>query len=219
MKTLIFSDTHLTHNFEPKKYTLLKKIISSADKVIINGDFWDGLSTTFDKFVKSDWKALFPLLKQKQTVYIYGNHDCCHMSDARVNLFSIKQTEEYYAYTNPKKLIIRHGHQHTPSIQNYFKNKHVLKTLNDMHDSAEKAIIKIFGRSIFRYGLYRSFTFSIHRYARRHIKPGEVLVCGHSHNAVFKPEKKYINSGLIRHGLAQYLIIENKKIKLFEERY
>jgi predicted phosphodiesterase len=219
MKTLIFSDTHLTNRFEPEKYVFLKKIISSTDKVIINGDFWDGLSITFQDFIESKWRQLFPLLKQKQTVYIYGNHDLPEMCDWRVNLFSVKQANEYYAYTNPKKLIIRHGHQYTSSIQKVFKNQKTIKILNNLHEELEYRIIKTFGRSFFRYGLYRSFTNSMHRYARRNMKDGEVLVCGHSHNAVFKPEKKYINSGLIRHGLAQYLLIENKKIRLVEEKY
>lgn len=219
MKTLIFSDTHLTNKFEPKKFNYLQKLINSVDKVIINGDFWDGLSTKFDDFINSDWQQLFPILKAKNTVYIYGNHDFKYMSDERVSLFSVKQVEEYVYYTNPKKLIIRHGHQHTPSIQNKIKNQNVLKLLNDVYEFAELFIFKLFGRTIFRYGLYRSFTNSIHRYAKRYIKDGQVLVCGHSHNAVFKPQKKYINSGFIRHGLAQYLIIENKKIRLEQKRY
>lgn len=219
MKTLIFSDTHLTHRFDKKKYRYLKKLVNSVDEVIINGDFWDGLSTSFDKFVKSKWQRLFPILKRKQAVYVFGNHDFKHMTDERVSLFSVKQVEEYSAQTNPKKLIIRHGHQHTPSIQNKVKNQQLLKLLNDVYEYAEYAILKLFGRGIFRYGLYKSFTYSIHRYAKRRLKSDEILVCGHSHNAVFKPHKKYINSGFIRHGLAQYLIIEDKKIRLVEERY
>ena len=219
MKTLIFSDTHLTNRFDHQKYKYLKKLINSVDNVIINGDFWDGLSVSFDQFVKSKWQRLFPILKRKQAVYIYGNHDFKHMSDERVSLFSVKQTEEYYAETNPKKLIIRHGHQHTPSIQDKFKNQRLLKLLNNTYESAEWFILKLFGRGILRYGLYKSFTYSIHRYAQRHLKNDEILVCGHSHNAVFKPHKKYINCGFIRHGLAQYLIIENKKIRAVEEKY
>lgn len=219
MKTLIFSDTHLTNHFDKKKYRYLKNLINSVDKVIINGDFWDGLSVSFDQFIKSKWQRLFPILKRKQAVYIYGNHDYAQFCDRRVNLFSVKQTQVYFVQTNPKKLIIRHGHQHTASIQNKIKNKHLLKLLNDVYGIAEGLILKFFGRSIFRYGLYKSFTYSLHRYARRHLAEDEILVCGHSHNAVFKPQKKYINSGFIRHGLAQYLIIEHKKIRPVEEKY
>lgn len=219
MKTLIFSDTHLTQRFETKKFNLLKKLIESVDEVIINGDFWDGLSVSFDQFVNSSWKTLFPLLKAKRAVYIYGNHDYQYMSDKRVSLFSVKQVTEYYAQTNPKKLIIRHGHQHTPSIQNHIKNPKLLKLANDLYEYAELLVLKLFGRSIFRKGLYGVFTSTLARHARKHIQDGEILVCGHSHNAVFRPDKKYINSGFIRHGLAQYLLIENKKIRFMEEKY
>lgn len=219
MKTLIFSDTHLTDKFEPQKFQFLKKLIQSVDKVIINGDFWDGLSISFDKFINSPWQQLFPLLKAKRAVYIYGNHDSEYMSDERVNLFSVKQTTEYFVWTNPTKLIIRHGHQHTFSIQNKIKNKTFLKFANSLYEHAEFLVFKLFGRGIFRYGPYRSFTIRLHRYVRQHIQNGEVLVCGHSHNAVFAPEQKYINSGFIRHGLAQYLLIEHKKIRFVEEKY
>jgi len=219
MKTLIFSDTHLTHRFEPKKYDFLKKLFESVDEIIINGDFWDGLSTSFESFINSKWQALFPLMKEKNTVYVYGNHDFKHMSDHRVELFSIKQFEEYTLQTNPKKLILRHGHQHTPSIQNKFKNKKLLKLINDLYDPAEKWALGIFGKKFFQKTLYGKFNHWILEYAQTNLGPDEILVCGHSHNAVFSPEKKFINSGFIRHGLAQYLIVENKKIRSVEEHY
>ena len=45
MKTLIISDTHLYHVFDKRKFFLLKKLFSSVDQVILNGDFWDGYRT------------------------------------------------------------------------------------------------------------------------------------------------------------------------------
>ena len=68
MKILLFSDSHLRIRFEQKKFNFLKRIIYEADKVIILGDFWEGSLETFDRFVNSDWKNLFPLLKEKHTV-------------------------------------------------------------------------------------------------------------------------------------------------------
>jgi len=219
MKTLIFSDTHLTHRFEPKKYEFLKNLFESVDEIIINGDFWDGLSTTFERFLNSKWQQLFPLLRNKNTIYIYGNHDFKYMSDIRVSQFSVRQFEEYSLQTNPKKLIIRHGHQHTPSIQNKFKSRMLLKLINDLYDPAEKLALKIFGKKFFNKTLYAKFNAWILEHAQRELKPNEVLVCGHSHNAFFSPEQKFINSGFIRHGLAQYLIIESQKIRFVEENY
>ena len=64
MKILVFSDTHLSSTFEEKKFNLLKEIISRADRVIINGDFWEGYLISFKEFLDSRWKELFPLLKK-----------------------------------------------------------------------------------------------------------------------------------------------------------
>ncbi|KUK82735.1 MAG: Metallo-dependent phosphatase, partial [Microgenomates bacterium 39_6] len=87
MKTLIFSDTHLTDRLDPKKMAFLKKIINKADQVIINGDFWDGAFISFDQFLSSPWQELFSLLKKKQTIYIYGNHDKKERCGKGVSLF------------------------------------------------------------------------------------------------------------------------------------
>ncbi len=43
MRILVISDTHLTHKFDQRKFEYLLSIISQADKVIINGDFWDSV--------------------------------------------------------------------------------------------------------------------------------------------------------------------------------
>lgn len=219
MKTIIFSDTHLTEQFNKRTYSFLKRLINQADQVIINGDFWDAFSTSFDQFVTSKWKELFPLLKQKQTIYIYGNHDRPEFSDERVNFFSVIQKSEHLIATNPKKLIIKHGHQYTPNLESYLKYRSIVKFFNRAYGIAEGLVLKLFGRGFFRRTLYRSFTFNMVSYAKKNLKKDEVLVCGHSHNAEFLPEQKYINSGFIRHGLAQYLVIENKKIRFVEEQY
>ena len=194
------------------------QLFSSVDAIIINGDFWDGLSTSFDRFVDSPWKKLFPILRQKNTVYIYGNHDYQSISDKRVSFFSVAQQEKVLLQTNPKKLIIQHGHQFTPSIQNKIKNKILLKLVNDLYDPAEAWALRIFGKKFFRRTLYAKFNAWILEGAQK-LLPNEVLVCGHSHNAVFSPEQKFINSGFIRHGLAQYLLVENQKIRFVEENY
>ncbi|MBI4226199.1 metallophosphoesterase family protein, partial [Candidatus Roizmanbacteria bacterium] len=114
MKILIFSDSHLTENFEEKKFNFLKKIIQQSDSVIINGDFWDGYRTTFDRFISSDWNKLFPLLKSKKTVYIHGNHDRETYIDQNASLFSDLQTHTYRLQLNGKVFIIEHGHRFYP---------------------------------------------------------------------------------------------------------
>ena len=110
MKTLIISDTHLYHVFDKRKFFLLKKLFSSVDQVILNGDFWDGYRTTFDTFVSSPWKELFPLLKKKGAIYIYGNHDRKNFSDERTSLFSIIQKSNHLLTVDKQTYHIEHGH-------------------------------------------------------------------------------------------------------------
>ena len=110
MKILVISDLHLTTRFDQKKCEFLEKLISRADKVIINGDFWSYYSCTFGEFVRSEWKALFPLLREKQAVYIYGNHDFRKWTNKRVHLFSVRQAEKYEYRYEKNKIIIEHGH-------------------------------------------------------------------------------------------------------------
>jgi len=42
MKIAIFSDTHLRLPFEERKFKFLERVIKNVERIIINGDFWDG---------------------------------------------------------------------------------------------------------------------------------------------------------------------------------
>ena len=66
MKILVISDSHLDQNFEQDKLIFLKQLVESVDQVIINGDFWEGYSISFEEFLNSPWKELLPLLKKKK---------------------------------------------------------------------------------------------------------------------------------------------------------
>src|SRR3989339_1338248 len=121
MNILIFSDTHLYLPFDEKKYNFLKKIIEKSDQVIINGDFFDNYMISFDEFVNSSWNRLFPLLKSKKTIYIYGNHDKRSFSDKRVELFSDIQAERYKIKTSNKTFIFEHGQKTRATPDTMFK--------------------------------------------------------------------------------------------------
>lgn len=118
MKILIFSDTHLTNQFETHKYEFLQKIIGEHDRVIINGDFWDSWLTDFDSFIKSKWNKIFPLLLEKNTIYIHGDHDPSQMCDERTNLFSITSLDSYLYKSKDRQNIVYMEHGH-----NLIKNK------------------------------------------------------------------------------------------------
>ena len=211
MKILVFSDSHLTDKFEEKKFNFLKKIISCSDFVIINGDFWDGELTTFDKFLFSKWNKLFPLLKAKNTVYIYGNHDRKSYSDKRVNLFSVYQAYNYRLDFKEKIYIIEHGNR-------------ILRTIDE---SLPRFITRY--TTLFAGLLLQNLSFLqlilkranrvIKKRAIIKLKKNEIIVCGHSHWAEIDLKNKFINTGSIENGVGKYLNIEEGTAFLKSENY
>ncbi|NTU73356.1 hypothetical protein HGB07_04275 [Candidatus Roizmanbacteria bacterium] len=219
MKTLIFSDSHLGTKFDEEKFQALKQVIEQADRVILNGDFWDGyLLHDFTDFIESTWKtALFPLLKQRETIYIYGNHDKKKYSDERVNLFSTSQTKQYRFTENGKTFIVEHGDRIAPLIDIFIPYQ-VSIPFTILHDWAESFIISLMGEKYYKY-LHSVVNNRIKKYAKKHLKPDEILITGHTHLAELNVAQQYANSGVNKHHLAQHLWIENGKIKLETGRY
>lgn len=223
MRTLIFSDIHLTDKFNEKKFAFLKKIISQADQVIVNGDFWDGIIITFSQFIQSQWKDLFPLLKKKKTIYIYGNHDKKSLSDHRTSLFSIKQTERYILKSGTHTFIIEHGHRTEPKIFKQLdflpKNRSLHVILNILFDKFEELIFDVLGKNTVQKKWYTRLNKETKLNIKKLVANGSIYVCGHTHAQEFDLKNHFINTGIVRHGLGQYLIIEGNKIELKEEWY
>lgn len=213
MKILVFSDTHLTAVFDEKKYNFLKKIIQEADQVIINGDFWDGFLTSFDKFINSPWKQLFPLLKEKQAVYIYGNHDHAKYADGRVNLFSVFQTQQYAFSTKNSTYLLEHGHTSFTLMAGV--PPLLLKIITRSSHLVEGFLTRLWGRST------RFFGARLNRRLKKRARTrsNHTSIFGHTHYAEYDVKNNFINTGYIKHGLAQYLIIDDHHIVAKEEKY
>jgi UDP-2,3-diacylglucosamine pyrophosphatase LpxH len=219
MRTVIFSDSHLTNRFEKDKFEFLADLIQKADQVIINGDFWDGEIIYFKQFINSKWKKLFPLL-QKKTIYLYGNHDAIALSGKDVMKFCRVAKREHRLKVGKYTLVITHGDEIVPLefAHNLFHNSGILSTpLQFLYPWAERMCIKLFGKYFFR--IYRVFNRKMKRYAKIHLKKNEILVCGHTHCAEFSVEKQFINEGVVRHGLAQYLLVEDDAFRLIDTTY
>ncbi len=214
---LIFSDTHLTHTFDRPKFEYLKKRISEVDQVIINGDFWDYYLTTWDKFINSDWKALFPLLKSKKAIYIYGNHDQKSHSDERVNLFSVTQTYQYVLELPGKKLHIEHGHLIAPTLDLRFskvRNKPVMWLAEKMEEYnvlfLSQMVVNFFAKRENKH---------MKEFLAKHLSPQDYLICGHTHFAEFRDGSRFINTGWIRYKTAQALQIRNGVFSFLNDKY
>jgi predicted phosphodiesterase len=221
MKTIIFSDVHLTKKFDPAKFEFLKKTIESVDQIVINGDFWDHYVTKFDTFVKSEWKRLFPMLRSKGTVYINGNHDPKKWTDDRVDLFCRLNVEKYSFKHNSNIFIVEHGNKIIPSIDEKAIARFSIRPISYMaaktRNGLEKIGYVILGDKFFK--IEKKANRKIKKYIQKNLQPNEILVTGHTHLAEFDLENRYINTGLVRHGFGQYVLIDDKQIKLITENY
>jgi predicted phosphodiesterase len=217
MKVVIFSDTHLSNKFDLAQFEFIKGVVESVDQVIINGDFWDNYEATFDQFINSEWQKLFPLLKKKKTVYVYGNHDFQKFADERVQLFSDQQVEECSVKAGKYLLRVKHGHQIASSgdvmFPWLFGNNFTLGLMSRLQAVGVKLLGVPFLRAAFWFWAVQFKIYS------RQLEKNEILVCGHAHLAELNLKKKYINTGVIRWGLGQYLLVENGKLEIVRKKY
>lgn len=222
MNILVFSDTHLYLPFDQKKFNYLKKIINSADQVIINGDFFDGYMISFEDFVKSEWNKLFSLLKSKKTIYIYGNHDKKEFSDNRVSLFSNKQTYRLELKLNNKNFIFEHGQnlRKTPDMYIDF-TKPSLAWLVFLTYLLHYLLTTIFKKNFLdlRHGWTNKISKTRIKEQYRS-KKNDFYVIGHNHFGEVDEKNRFACSGINLYGFAQYLTIDSTaKIILHEEWY
>ena len=222
MKTLVFSDTHLGQGkfFEEKKYRFLERIIKDSDHVIINGDFWDGFFITFEQFRDSPYKHLFPLLKSKKTVYIPGNHDDTGMSEPLTSLFAENKTLRHEFTHQHLNFVLEHGDQ---QIEIFKTEKAILKK-NRVHiarglNKIEYFITRNFKDVKMLKAGQKRYNTVIKKSIKKFLKEDQIFICGHTHLAEFNLKERFINTGMIKHGLAQYLIIENGTLTPKEEWY
>lgn len=207
-KVLVISDLHLTKKFSPAKFELLKKIISSCDQLIINGDLWEGFGMSLKDFMSSDWKQLFPLLKEKKTVYLFGNHDPKEAAD--YGQFSALATKTYEFSQQNVDFYVVHGDYFDPTFD--MRHPNLPKMLLYLGGIIERWLISTIGRSYLN--IYRASNEKMKKWHRSNLS-NKWLVCGHSHLAELNPNTKFANSGIfLRPGIASYLLIENGQVEL-----
>lgn len=209
MRLVIFSDSHLSVNFDAEYFAYFKDIISTADQVIINGDFWDRYLCSFDEFLNSKWSALFPLLKSKHTIYLFGNHDEQKYSDSRTELFSDQQVHQIGITVDGIKLHIEHGH-HIALISS-----------GDEPGTYQKLFVMLesFGRkyipgSYLTNRILQSLNEQMKLWAHQNLLPDQILVCGHTHIQEKAVQSQFLNSGLNCYGFKQYISITDSVIEL-----
>ncbi len=217
MRTVIFSDTHLTSRFDQAQFDAIVKAIATADRVIINGDLWASYACTFEQFLNSQWSKLFPLLKSKHAVYLYGNHDPHSKSDKRANLFSDIQADEYEFNSAKQRVHVEHGHNiiSSPELKYPILQRVGLVNLGRWLSSVS---IKLWGPQalVWRNAAKNQ---SMCQAKSSLVPSSTILVCAHSHLAEASPEKQFFNDGLIADGILQYVVVENGIVSLYSTTY
>lgn len=218
MKTLIISDTHLGKKLNIPKYDYLRTIIELADAVIINGDFWDHLYQSFDEFIHSPWSKLFDLLKERRTVYLYGNHDREEWCDDRVFQFSDNQGYHHVLKSGGASFYLTHGHIYTLTEIIHNRTNLTLEKIGwYCSDFVEKMGTALLGEDF--YVLVQEINEEIKRKTSHMRKDSDFVICGHTHRAEFDAQHRFINSGVNRYGIGQYLMIEDGEVSQYSVRY
>ncbi len=240
MTTIILSDTHLTDFVRPAKLAFLSSVIESADRVIIAGDFWDSYLTSFDRFVTSGWKELFPLLAVRQTVYLYGNHDPKQAADERVSQFSAMQADSYQLSLSPLgwnpclrqagggvkanreqsiELHIEHGHRIKRHLDAFIPRWSINSLTTRLAQLAQLLSLRLLGPERALRLLHARDNDVMRAWAATNLGSSQILVTGHTDYPEIDLRRRYICIGFIRYGLASYLKIEAGQLELVETTY
>ena len=219
MKILVFSDTHLTDKFNRELCDYIAKLVKSADQVIINGDFWDAYLTTFNRFITSEWKELFPLLKEKNTVYIFGNHDKKKFMDERYTLFSNTQGTYYEFKSGSREFYVTHGHLIVPAIDSFFlfRNPTFARYLYRLFLFLVSRIIVI--SKIFHFIEYRKNLKQLQKMKKftEDKNTNQFFIFGHSHIPDIKISKHFISLGKLQADVKYHCMIEDGYVDLISK--
>lgn len=215
MKILIISDTHLGR-FNKKRFAYMQKIILEHDKVIINGDLYEGYLYSLSQFAKSKWSALFPLLKQKHAIYIYGNHDNPHwLTYDEQNILATFSDEQHFRYSltlGNTTYNIEHGHLLFPFLDTKlnWKPPRWLALFGLWLDTS---LGNIFGRSIY-YAIAKLYNIKLKLIIQTTKQDGAVYIVGHTHWGEIDLKQRFINSGVNKHNFGQYVTLTEEDVTL-----
>ena len=229
ISTIILSDLHLGEKVNKQRKQAFLEAFRNYDRVILNGDFLDDF-WDYSKTRESGWSPIFEILKSKEVIYIFGNHDRDSIELRKETKdFINSYHEEYVLPVGEKELVIQHGHHIYPRPDGilYSSPQTILGKLSKWFVKSIwqilYPIVLITRFFIEKYPktlayLQRSFVKPqnerMKRYAKQNLKPHQILVCGHSHFAEFAPEKQFINEGANSYNRIEYLSIREGKMKL-----
>jgi len=215
-KILVLSDTHLTHLPDRRKLEFLLNLVRNCDRVILNGDFWDGYLTSFSRFIFSPaWQPLFKVLREKEALYIHGNHDLSSFCTSANNPFCVREEEKYEFEQGGQRFHIEHGHQLAPTPE--ITHPGIPRPILGLASLADNVCFRLFQERFL--GIYRANNITMREWQKTGLEPKIYLLCGHSHVPELNKAEYFANSGAIRGGFASYLTIEDGTVSLHKTSY
>ena len=225
-KILIFSDTHFGNDFQTERFGFLAKAINDHDKVIVLGDFYESYSISFDSFLKSEWNRLFPLLKNKHAIYIWGNHDheSAKFKEASL-IFCDAITDDLVVESGGEKFNVFHGDKYCITIDRKLKVyllprfiQRILLRLNGYAKKQRKHINFLqeklkFGESIFSSNDNEILKAKIKENSGSS-STNDWAICGHTHMPEIDRLNKFANCGFVGIGFYSFLTLQNGDIQM-----
>jgi len=227
MNYLIVSDTHLRKEFDRKKFLFLKKLFEKYQNIIIVGDFYEGYSLTFKDLLKGPWKKILDILKKKNSIYLYGNHDYYNKKNELLikKIFKIYQ-EDFSINIGKKTFYFHHGFKFLKTIDIKFKFYLLPKFITDFminkinYYQKHKIRAIQYKKNLNKIFLEKDTLKSIKKIKEIFSKRNFWVIFGHTHNRMIDYKEKIANAGFIDYGYASFLTISKTgKIKLHQKTY
>ena len=215
MKTLIFSDTHFTI-FDEKRFLLLENLISSVDRVIINWDFWEKDKISFDEFCEN-WQKLFNVLKTKNTIYIFWNHDPENLVSQKANLFSDIQLWNYKFSQENIEYYVEHWHSEKLSRKTKLRLKIPKKTRFFLKNFLTKLFLKL---KIYEKVLWKKPKKLLQAHQIQQTQNfSSWFIFSDIHRPFVDEKNKIANTGFIDNWFFSYILIDWKNLELIQWKY
>lgn len=215
--TLIVSDIHLG-----VKFSRLEKLVETIesydfDRLILNGDIFNGLN--FKRLNSEHWAVLSlfrHLSKYKEVVWIVGNHD--GKASLMSRLLGINVLNEYQWMAGKKKCLAIHGHQfdrfmsEDPILGKLAAAAFIIIKMFEGDNQLLTGWIKRNNKSWLR--LSDDVAYKSIRYAKA--KGANYVFCGHTHLArtLELYGLKYWNSGCWVEFPSHFITLKGEEVKL-----
>jgi UDP-2,3-diacylglucosamine pyrophosphatase LpxH len=222
---LVISDTHFGKKTNLMKLNRIEDLASNFQNIILLGDLWDNLYTTFEEFISDPiYQNLFHLLSLRNTIYLYGNHDPISDNEKKLYGFCKVVSFKYSLKMGDNVYHFEHG--------DLLLDKSKARTL----EKGLFPIFDLFGKAFFAKLINPIFNFIIQftqgknplgKNWNERIKSevvgknsyfdDKIIVCGHTHHQ--HQSSNYINIGSNQANFMQYMIISESGYQLFNSKY